>query len=75
MSIKNTDMKRILVYSKLDHKQVYALVQSTNTLLVPRKRLLINSDVASVIDKHGYKYARDRRIDRYDSNYMHFKLI
>lgn len=69
--------KRELVYSILDKRNIYAIRQSNLTLLVSKRKKLIDSDRAMLEDKNGYRYVRDMRLDMIlDSNHNYiFRMI
>lgn len=69
--------KRELVYSVLDKRNIYAIRQSNLTLLVSKKKKLIDSDRAMLECKKGHRYARDMRLDMVlDSNHNYiFRMI
>ena len=69
--------KRELVYSILDKRNIYAIRQSNLTLLVSKRKKLIDSDRAMLEDKNGYRYVRDMRLDMIldpNHNYI-FRMI
>ena len=55
--------KKEKVYSILDKRNIYAIRQSNLTLLVSKKKKLIDSDRAMLEDKNGHRYARDMKLD------------
>ena len=55
--------KKELVYSVLDKRNIYAIRQTNQTLLVSKKKKLIDSDRAMLEDKYGHRYARDMSLD------------
>ncbi len=69
--------KKELVYSILDKRNIYAIRQSNLTLLVSKKKKLIDSDRAMLEDKKGHRYVRDMRLDMVlDSNHNYiFRMI
>lgn len=69
--------KRELVYSILDKRNIYAIRQSNLTLLVSKRKKLIDLDRAMLEDKNGYRYVRDMRLDMIlDSNHNYiFRMI
>ena len=68
------DLKKTLVHSFLDNRDIFALRQTNRTLLVPRSRKLADSDGAMLEDKYGYTYARNLSLERY-SPHMVFTMI
>ena len=67
-------MKKTLVYSYLDRKDIYALRQSNQTLLVRRGKI-IDSDEAMVTDKYGHRYARRVAMEAYSPQFFVFEMI
>lgn len=67
-------MKRTLVYSYLDRKDIYALRQSNQTMLVRRGKI-IDSDRAIITDKYGHRYARRISLEAYAPQFFVFELI
>ena len=67
-------MKKTLVYSYLDRKDIYALRQSNQTLLVRRGKI-IDSDKAMVTDKYGHRYARHIALEAYAPLFFVFESI
>lgn len=69
--------KKELVYSILDKRNIYAIRQTNLTLLVSKKKKLIDSDRAMLEDKNGHRYVRDMKLDMVlDSNHNYiFRMI
>ena len=67
-------MKRTLVYSYLDRKDIYAFRQSNQTLLVRRGKI-IDSDRAIITDKYGHRYARSIALEAYAPQFFVFESI
>ncbi len=68
------NLKKTLVYSFLDKRDVFALRQSNQTLLVPFSRKIANSDKAILTDKYGYRYSRNFSLEQF-SPHMVFTMI
>ena len=68
------NLKKTLVYSFLDKREVFALRQSNQTLLVPFSRGIADSDKAMLTDKYGHRYARDISLEQC-KNHMVFTMI
>ena len=68
------NLKKALVYSFLDKKEVFALRQSNQTLLVPFSRKIADSDKAMLTDKYGHRYSRDLSLEQF-SSHMVFTMI
>ena len=60
-----SDLKKTLVYSFLDKREIFALRQDNQTLLVPFSRKLADSDRAMLTDKYGHRYARDLALEQF----------
>ena len=71
---KMSNLKKTLVYSILERKEIFALRQSNQTLLVPFSLKLANSDRAILIDKYGHRYTRDISFEQ-SSSHMVFTMI
>ena len=69
-----SNLKKALVYSFLDKKEIFALRQSNHTLLVPFSRKIADSDKAMLTDKYGYRYSRNLALEQF-SPHMVFTLI
>lgn len=69
-----SNLKKTLVYSILERKEIFALRQSNQTLLVPFSLKLANSDRAVLIDKDGHRYSRDISFEQF-SSHMVFTMI
>ena len=67
-------LKKTLVYSFLDKREIFALRQSNQTLLVPFSRKIADSDKAMLTDKYGNRYSRDVSLGEFSSN-MVFTMI
>ena len=67
-------LKKTLVYSILDKRDIFALRQSNQTLLVPFSRGIVDSDRARLEDKYGNRYFRDTTYEQF-SPHMIFTLI
>ena len=67
-------MKRTLVYSYLDRKDIYAFRQSNQTLLVRRGKI-IDSDRAIITDKYGHRYSRSIELEAYAPQFFVFESI
>ena len=68
------DLKKALVYSFLDKRDLFALRQDNQTLLVPFSRKIADSDRAILTDKYGHRYARNLSLEQF-SPHMVFTLI
>ena len=69
-----SNLKKTLVYSFLDKREIFALRQSNQTLLVPFSRKIADSDKAMLTDKYGHRYSRDISLEQFSSN-MVFTMI
>ena len=69
-----SDLKKTLVYSFLDKRDIFALRQSNQTLLVPFSRKIADSDKAMLTDKYGNRYSRDTSLEQF-SSHMVFTII
>ena len=69
-----SNLKKTLVYSFLDKREIFALRQSNQTLLVPFSRKIVDSDRAILTDKYGYRYSRDISLEQC-KNHMVFTMI
>ena len=69
-----SDLKKTLVYSFLDKRDIFALRQSNQTLLVPFSRGIADSDKAMLTDKYGHRYSRDTSLEQF-SSHMVFTII
>ena len=69
-----SNLKKILVYSFLDKRDVFALRQSNQTLLIPFSRKIADSDRAILTDKYGHRYSRDISLEQF-SSHMVFTMI
>ena len=69
-----SNLKKTLVYSFLDKKEIFALRQSNQTLLVPFSRKIADSDKAMLTDKYGHRYSRDIPLEQF-SSHMVFTMI
>jgi hypothetical protein len=63
--------KRELVYAYREHKHVYAIRQSNQTILVKSGKLH-DSDIE---DKYGHRYTRKIDYEQYCKGYMYFSII
>ena len=68
------NLKKTLVYSFLDKREIFVLRQSNQTLLVPFSRKIADSDKAMLTDKYGHRYSRDISLEQFSSN-MVFTMI
>ena len=68
------NLKKALVYSFLDKKEIFALRQSNQTLLVPFSRNIADADRAMLTDKYGHRYARNLSLEQF-SPHMVFTII
>ena len=68
------NLKKTLVYSFLDRRDVFALRQSNQTLLVPFSRKIADSDRAMLTDKYGHRYSRSLSLELF-SPHMVFTII
>ena len=59
------NLKKTLVYSFLDKREIFALRQSNQSLLVPFSRKIIDSDKAILTDKYGHRYSRDISLEQF----------
>ena len=69
-----SNLKKTLVYSFLDKREIFALRQSNQTLLVPFSRKIADSDKAMLTDKYGHRYSRDISLEWF-SAHMIFTVI
>ena len=69
-----SDLKKTLVHSFLDKRDIFALRQSNQTLLVPFSRGIADSDKAMLTDKYGHRYSRDTSLE-HASSHMVFTII
>ena len=69
-----SNLKKTLVYSFLDKREIFALRQSNQTLLVPFSQKITDSDKAMLTDKYGHRYSRDISLEQFSSN-MVFTMI
>ena len=69
-----SNLKKTLVYSFLDKREIFVLRQSNQTLLVPFSRKIADSDKAMLTDKYGHRYSRDISLEQFSSN-MVFTMI
>ncbi len=72
-------MKKELVYSDLDKRNIIADRQSNKTLLVKRNRTLsiIDSDRSILTDKRGHRYSRNIALEldiNETTNYIYFMI-
>ena len=68
------NLKKTLVYSFLDKRDIFALRESNQTLLVPFSRGIADSDKAMLTDKYGHRYSRDLTLEKF-SPHMVFTAI
>lgn len=68
------NLKKTLVYSFLDKRNIFALRQSNQTLLVSFSQGIANSDRAMLTDKYGYRYSRNLMLENF-SSHMVFTII
>lgn len=68
------NLKKALVYSFLDKRDVFALRQNNQTLLIPFSRKIANSDKAILTDKYGHRYSRNFSLEQF-SPHMVFTMI
>ena len=68
------NFKKTLVYSFLDKRNIFALRQSNQTLLVSFSQGIANSDRAMLTDKYGYRYSRNLALENF-SSHMVFTII
>lgn len=66
--------KRELVYSELDKRNIIAIRESNQTLLVNRNRTLsiIDSDRSILTDKRGFRYCRQIDLEIFNNNTEHY---
>lgn len=69
-----SNLKNTLVYSFLDKRDVFALRQNNQTLLIPFSRKIADSDRAILTDKYGHRYSRDISLEQF-SSHMVFTMI
>ncbi len=69
-----SNLKKTLVYSFLDKREIFVQRQSNQTLLVPFSRKIADSDKAMLTDKYGHRYSRDISLEQFSSN-MVFTMI
>lgn len=69
-----SNLKKTLVYSFLDNREIFALRQSNQTLLVPFSQKIADSDKAILTDKYGHRYSRDISLEQF-SSHMVFTMI
>ena len=69
-----SDLKKTLVRSFLDKRDIFALRQSNQTLLVSFSRKIADSDKAMLTDKYGNRYSRDTSLEQF-SSHMVFTII
>ena len=69
-----SNLKKTLVHSFLDKREIFALRQSNQTLLVPLSRKIADSDKAMLTDKYGRRYSRDISLEQF-SLHMVFTMI
>ena len=67
-------LKKTLVYSFLDKRNIFALRQSNQTLLVSFSQGIVDSDKAMLTDKYGYRYSRNFALENF-SSHMVFTII
>ena len=69
-----SNLKKTLVYSFLDKRDVFALRQNNQTLLIPFSRKIADSDKAILTDKYGHRYSRNFSLEQF-SPHMVFTII
>ena len=69
-----SNLKKTLVYSFLDKRDVFALRQNNQTLLIPFSRKIADSDKAILTDKYGHRYSRNLSLEQF-SPHMVFTII
>ena len=69
-----SNLKKTLVYSFLDKREIFALRQNNQTLLVPFSRKIADSDKAMLTDTYGHRYSRDISLEQF-SSHMIFTII
>ena len=69
-----SNLKKTLVYSFLDKREIFALRQNNQTLLVPFSQKITDSDKAMLTDKYGHRYSRDISLEQF-SSHMVFTMI
>ena len=62
--------KKELFYSYLDKRNVFAIRQSNQTVLLKKGKGIVDSDRMMLTDKRGHRYAR--RIDLEDFDNVHY---
>ena len=67
-------LKKTLVYSFLDKRNIFALRQSNQTLLVSFSQGIVDSDKAMLTDKYGHRYSRNLALEN-SSSHMVFTII
>lgn len=69
-----SNLKNTLVHSFLDKRDVFALRQNNQTLLIPFSRKIADSDKAILTDKYGHRYSRNFSLEQF-SPHMVFTII
>lgn len=62
--------RKELFYSYLDRRNVFGIRQSNQTVLLKKRKGIVDSDKMVLTDKHGHRYAR--RIDLEDFDNVHY---
>ena len=52
-------MKKELVFSNIDNRNIFAFRQSYRTLVIPKTRKIVDSDKTILTDKRGFRYYRN----------------
>lgn len=68
-------LKKELFYSFLDRRNVFGFRQSNQTILLKKRKGIIDSDRMILTDKYGHRYARDIDLEQFSEGNFVLRLI
>lgn len=68
-------LKKELFYSFLDRRNVFGVRQSNQTILLKKRKGIVDSDKMILTDKRGYRYARDISLEQFSEGNFVLRLI
>ena len=68
-------LKKELFYSFLDRRNVFGFRQSNQTILLKKRKGIVDSDKMILSDKRGYRYTRDISLEQFSEGNFVLRLI